>query len=62
MELVFKPMTRECAFEIVDWSYEAPYEVYGLGGNEPEATINYLCDEQNRFFALLSQNELSIFW
>lgn len=58
MELAFKPMAREFASEMMEWSYEPSYEVYGFGGTEPEPTLDYLCDEQNRFYALLSQEKL----
>ncbi len=58
MELLFVPMSRDYAAEIVGWRYEVPYDVYGFEPGEQSEVVDYMVDSENPFFALLLDREL----
>jgi len=57
MNLTFKPMTVNCAEQMLRWVYDPPYESYGYLGDDPEWVVTYLTDPENRFYAVLDGEE-----
>ncbi|MCU0522611.1 MAG: GNAT family N-acetyltransferase [Anaerolineae bacterium] len=54
MELVFAPMDREAALDILTWRYPPPYDVYGLDVDpaQREGNVTYMVDPAKRFYAM----------
>ncbi|MDF1811495.1 MAG: GNAT family N-acetyltransferase [Verrucomicrobiales bacterium] len=56
MNILFEPMNRSHAEEIISWHYDPPYDIYNMGGQNREDDIAYLLDSQNRFFAVICES------
>ena len=55
MPLAFRPLDEESARMILQWKYEAPYDIYNLASPEPKETLRYLLDPQNAFYGMYEQ-------
>ena len=62
MKLVFHPLQQEQARLMLNWRYPPPYDRYNFDTDIPQATLQYLLDSQNAFYAILNpQTELKGF-
>jgi ribosomal-protein-alanine N-acetyltransferase len=60
--LIFKPLSREPAKEILRWRYEPPYDIYNHRSEDAPATLRYLVDPANGFYSLhAAEGELIAF-
>ena len=50
--LIFTPLNREEAAEILRWRYEPPYDIYNHRTEDAPATLRYLLDPANGFFSI----------
>ncbi|MBL4575081.1 MAG: GNAT family N-acetyltransferase [Opitutaceae bacterium] len=58
MNISFQVMNRKFATEITGWRYDTPYEIYGYVEGDKNQTIDHFTTEENRFYAILSGDEL----
>lgn len=60
--LIFKPLSREPAKEILRWRYDPPYDIYNHRTEDAPATLRYLLDPANGFYSIQSADgELAAF-
>ncbi|HKY53237.1 MAG TPA: GNAT family N-acetyltransferase [Anaerolineales bacterium] len=55
MSFTFRPLDEISAQTILNWQYDAPYDIYNLGSSDLESTAQYLLDPQNNFFGIYDQ-------
>lgn len=55
MPFTFRPLDEKNARSILQWKYEAPYDIYNLASSNPEDTLRYLLDPQNAFYSIYGQ-------
>lgn len=55
MLLHFQPMNEVNAQAVVNWRYNAPYDIYNYNPGEAEKDITYLIDPQNTFYSILTE-------
>ncbi len=56
---VFKPMDRENARVVSDWTYERPYDLYNTPMEARRQTVDYLTDHRNHYYLITNgQGEL----
>jgi [ribosomal protein S18]-alanine N-acetyltransferase len=55
MPFTFRPLDEKSAQTILQWKYEAPYDIYNLAASDPEDTLRYLLDPQNAFYGIYRQ-------
>jgi ribosomal-protein-alanine N-acetyltransferase len=55
MSFTFRPLDEQSARTILQWKYEAPYDIYNLSSSDPEDTVRYLLDPQNAFYGIHGQ-------
>lgn len=55
MELVFRPLEKAQAHEIMGWHYEPPYDVYNMGRGDTTAAIQDLLRPEYAYHAILTQ-------
>ncbi len=44
MRFIFRPMDLASAQSLVGWHYDAPYDIYDMGTDAGEETIEFLID------------------
>ena len=52
MSFAFRPLDENSARQIINWQYEAPYDIYNLASPDLEGTVQYLLDPQNAFYGI----------
>jgi [ribosomal protein S18]-alanine N-acetyltransferase len=55
MHLTFMPMDETRAREIATWSYDGPYSLYNMGGDDVEADVAYFTDPANAYYAVTDE-------
>ena len=55
MSFTFTPLDENSARAVLQWQYEAPYDVYNLASPDPENVLQYLLDPQNAFYGVYGQ-------
>lgn len=55
MSFTFRPLDESSARTILNWKYEAPYDIYNLGSSDTENTLQYLLDPQNASYSIHGQ-------
>jgi len=55
MPFTFRPLDEKSARTILQWQYEAPYDIYNVASSDPEATLRYLLDPQNALYSIFGQ-------
>jgi [ribosomal protein S18]-alanine N-acetyltransferase len=62
MSFTFRPLDENSARTILNWKYEAPYDIYNLASSDPENMLRYLLDPLNDFYGVYrQQDELEAF-
>lgn len=52
LPLTFLPMGEASARAILDWRYEAPYDLYNLNSGDTEEMVRFFSDPQNAYHAI----------
>ena len=55
MELVFRPLEKAQAHEIIGWHYEPPYDVYNIDDGDTTAVMQDLLRPEYAYHAILTQ-------
>lgn len=62
IEFVFRPLEETHARAMLDWHYEAPYDVYDLRGSDADAIVQDLLTPEYAYHAVLTpEGELVAF-
>lgn len=60
----FRPMTRQCAGQIITWRYQPPYDYYNFDQSQADTIIDEtFLNPAYQYFSLLDRNhDLVAFW
>jgi len=57
MDLTVQPLEEAHAREILGWHYEPPYDIYDLGGGDPDEIVKSLLNPDYAYHAILGPEE-----
>lgn len=56
MSLTFDAMDEASARAIATWRYDAPYDLYDLGGDDVEGVVRAFMDPRNAYYAMVDDS------
>lgn len=55
MPLTFRAMDKASARAIATWRYDAPYDLYNIGGDDVDGAVRAFMDPRNAYYAMFDE-------